>query len=51
MSKLETRISKLERTAGGDEREPIELIWERDREPVEGELVISWLPAREVRNE
>ena len=42
MSRLETRVTKLEALADPSEPENIELVWERDREPVPGELVITW---------
>ncbi|GEM_PF-1426643 len=42
LSKLETKVTKLEALAGDPEPERIELIWERDREPGPGELVITW---------
>ena len=43
MSRLETRVEKLEAQTDDPGREQIILIWERDREPEPGELVISWL--------
>ena len=47
MSKLETRVERLEAQTDDPGREQIILIWERDREPEPGELVISWLPPNE----
>jgi len=42
--KLETRVEKLEALSGDPEPELLDLVWSRDRVPVPGELVISWLP-------
>jgi len=43
MSKtLETRVEALEAKVVDPGRELLEIIWERDREPEPGELVITW---------
>ena len=52
MSKtLETRVEVLEARTGGDERELIEIIWDRDYEPKPGVLVITWLRAGVIGDE
>ena len=43
MGKLSARVERLEALADPPEPEFLELVWDRDREPEPGELVISWL--------
>ena len=48
MSRLETRVERLEAQTVDPEAAPIIIVWERGREPEPGDLVISWLTPEQL---